>query len=73
MNSVDVVVAGGGVAGLMAARTVARAGRSVAILEARNRVGGRVYSVELATEFPGQIEGALRSGEETAQAVLATL
>ncbi len=28
---------------------------------------------ELATEFPGQIEGALRSGEETARAVLATL
>ncbi len=27
----------------------------------------------LARVFPGQIEGALRSGEETAQAVLATL
>lgn len=48
MNSVDVVVAGGGMAGLMAARTVARAGCSVTVLEARSRVGGRVFSVDLA-------------------------
>ena len=28
---------------------------------------------KLATEFPGQIEGTLRSGEETTQALLARL
>lgn len=48
MKSVDIVVVGGGVAGLFAARTVARAGKSVVVLEARDRVGGRVFSVEVA-------------------------
>ena len=44
----DVCVIGGGYAGLMAARTVIRAGRSVVVLEARDRVGGRVWSRQTA-------------------------
>jgi monoamine oxidase len=43
----DVVVVGGGFAGLTAARTLAAAGRSVVVLEARNRVGGRVWNHDL--------------------------
>ena len=40
----DVVVIGAGGAGLSAARTLLKAGKSVVILEAMNRVGGRAYT-----------------------------
>jgi monoamine oxidase len=48
-RTVDVVVVGAGFAGLCAARAVAAAGRTVAVLDARDRVGGRVK--------PGRIAG----------------
>jgi len=44
----DVVIVGAGLAGLTAARTIARAGHSVAVLEARERVGGRTWNRPLA-------------------------
>ena len=44
---VDVVVVGAGFAGLTAAVNVKRKGRSVAVLEARDRIGGRVAAHDL--------------------------
>jgi monoamine oxidase len=46
-RSADVVVIGAGLAGLTAARQVAAQGRSVVVLEARDRVGGRVLKHDL--------------------------
>ncbi|RYY40374.1 MAG: FAD-dependent oxidoreductase [Chitinophagaceae bacterium] len=54
----DVLILGAGASGLYAARTIARAGLRVAVVEARDRVGGRVWTipgelgpVELGAEF----------------------
>jgi monoamine oxidase len=44
----DVVVIGAGFAGLTAARELVKAGRSVYVLEARNRVGGRVENKQIS-------------------------
>jgi len=49
---VDVVVVGAGFAGLAAARDLVAAGRSVAVVEARDRVGGRVVNQPLGR--PGE-------------------
>jgi monoamine oxidase len=43
----DVVVVGGGFAGLTAALRLKQAGKSVLVLEARNRVGGRAHNAEI--------------------------
>lgn len=40
----DVVIIGAGAAGLGAARTLMAQGASVAVIEARNRIGGRAYT-----------------------------
>jgi monoamine oxidase len=45
---VKAAVVGAGLAGLTAARELHRAGADVVVLEARDRVGGRVWSQELA-------------------------
>lgn len=44
MANVDVIVVGAGVAGLVTADRVRAAGRSVVVLEARDRVGGRTLT-----------------------------
>jgi monoamine oxidase len=60
MRSPDTIIIGAGAAGLMAGRVLKRAGKDILILEASNRVGGRVMTrssanagipVELGAEF----------------------
>lgn len=60
MSDPDVLIFGAGIAGLYAARDLARAGFRVEILEARHRIGGRIFTredpavhhaVELGAEF----------------------
>ena len=48
-NRAEVVVVGAGFAGLSAARTLLRHGKKVIVLEARDRVGGRVKAAKIAS------------------------
>ena len=61
METVDVVVVGAGFAGLTAARRLQQEGRNVVVLEARDRVGGRILNHTFAdgtiVELGGQWVG----------------
>jgi monoamine oxidase len=73
----DIAIVGAGVAGLVAGRILATAGQRVALIEARNRVGGRIYTtrvgdpasipIELGAEFihglPQETWGLLREAQ----------
>jgi monoamine oxidase len=46
-TDVDVAVVGAGLTGLSAARELSRTGMSVVVLEARDRVGGKMHTVSI--------------------------
>ncbi|MBS1529385.1 MAG: FAD-dependent oxidoreductase, partial [Bacteroidetes bacterium] len=50
MTNPDILIIGAGAAGLAAAYTLSKGGRKVAILEARGRTGGRIYTLD--NDFP---------------------
>ncbi len=59
-NQHDIVIIGAGIAGLIAARELSATGRDVVVIEARDRIGGRIHTVhdpqcstpiELGAEF----------------------
>src|ERR1700741_2529934 len=56
LSLTNFLIVGGGAAGLMTARELARAGKKVTILEARDRCGGRIYPLP-AQEFGSPAEG----------------
>jgi monoamine oxidase len=82
MPSADVVVLGAGMAGLAAAERLGAAGRRVVVLEARDRIGGRIHTVddpglnvpvELGAEFvhglPAELVELIRETGLTLEAV----
>jgi monoamine oxidase len=62
----DVVVVGAGLAGLSAARDLALGGADVLVLEARDRVGGRVEQVSVDDGRPVQLGGEMIGRAHTA-------
>jgi monoamine oxidase len=80
MTSPDVIILGAGVAGLTAARDLTAAGLRVLLLEARNRVGGRVLThrspqgpIELGAEFVhGAVEEILGVAQQAGLALRET-
>jgi glycine/D-amino acid oxidase-like deaminating enzyme len=82
MPGADVVVLGAGIAGLAAAERLGASGRRVVVLEARDRIGGRIHTVddpglnfpiELGAEFvhgrPAELVGLIRDTGLTLEAV----
>src|SRR5262249_40896762 len=72
IHSVDAVVVGAGFAGLAAARELERQGASVAVVEARDRVGGRTLNAPLDSNHIVEVGGQFAGPTQTAILDLAT-
>ncbi|WP_295676478.1 NAD(P)/FAD-dependent oxidoreductase [uncultured Mucilaginibacter sp.] len=58
MTKADILIIGAGATGLMAAVTLAKAGKMVIVLEARNRCGGRIHTINQGLFFKDTELGA---------------
>lgn len=71
-EKVDVIIIGAGLSGLVAARRLQEAGKRVVVLEARDRVGGRLFTTDIGDhrfdvggQFFGPTQTAVRAlGDE---------
>ncbi len=62
----DAIVVGAGAAGLAAARLLQDAGLDVCILEARDRIGGRIWTANDFADFPIELGAEFIHGERAA-------
>ena len=71
-SEVDVAIVGAGAAGLGAANTLRNSGLSIIVLEARDRLGGRGYTVQAAPDVTFDVGcGWLHSADENSFAEIA--
>ncbi len=63
MQVYDVIIIGAGAAGLAAGRRLHDAGQSILILEARDRIGGRIWTDHTFADFPIEQGAELIHGE----------
>jgi monoamine oxidase len=61
----DVIIIGAGAAGLAAARRLHDGGADVRVIEARERIGGRIWTVDALAPFPIELGAELIHGEAT--------
>ncbi|HEY9867474.1 MAG TPA: FAD-dependent oxidoreductase, partial [Candidatus Obscuribacterales bacterium] len=61
ITNYDCIIVGSGLSGLIAARNLHRAGHQILVLEAQDRIGGRMYGQQIAPnqyiDFGGQWVG----------------
>jgi monoamine oxidase len=73
MSEFDVIVIGAGAAGLAAARRLATAPLSIRVLEARNRLGGRAWTLRDPAGLPIELGcGWLHSADENEWCIVAS-